>query len=473
MAAAIPEPNLKKADPWGRPYTTATLPADFNWEDYDKNNAELRTHWDANPQIQAVYGGNYQQWMEDDLYENMGSLERRWPTIPPRAAGDLLGKHTPVGQVPYPKGTGPRIGQNEFPPKPKIDDDGGDDDGGGDNGVGQNWSQYEANIGALLGGFRNPIGNDSLNLARNQIQYANRRLTEIEQARKLGDMTGTLTSAEIKLFDEMETSAVDNLKSQVNAQTEGVWNTALSDLVNRGILQGTVGQKILGTISSENVRTIAEGANAIRGQTNTGKLNVMEGNKNRAVQLEQMRTQEALGLMGIGQGYANADLQSELTKLGLGVNANLQMAGLSSTEGMSEENRALQLALGNLQAQTAGAGFANAWKIANLQAVTQSNIAGLQSGTQLKLGGLDAQTKLALAALYGSAANTSSLYGLGGNALTAILGGLSKTDWWKNLGQAGSSFSGGGGGDDQYSWYGAGSGYGTGNPYYTPSEINL
>lgn len=385
--------------------------AAFNAEHQGKYGIPMNRPWGADPDAQASYNyllGKYKpKW--DELYTEDETFN---PTT--------LGKGG-VSVAPPPGGGG-----------------GGETSGG----PGSSWAPWAASNAALLGGFKSPIQGDVLRLAKEQIAYASRRLKDIEEARKLGGITGTLTSEDKRIFQEMEDSAVSNLKSQVNSQTQDVWNTALSDLVNRGVLQGTVGQKILGTISSENVRTIAEGANAIRGQTNSNMLNA-------AIAKDQTLAQEAMGLLGLGQGYANADLEAELRKLGLGVQSNLGFAGLTSTEDISAQTRALQMALGQLQASTqtniAGMGNQNAWNIANLQ-----------SGTQLKLGGIDAQTKLALAGLYGNAANTSSLYGLGGNALAAILGGLSKTDWWKSLGSAGSSSGGG----DNY------------NPYYSGQSPN-
>lgn len=223
-------------------------------------------------------------------------------------------------------------------------------------------------------------GSEVTALVKEQIEYTSRRLTEIEEARKLADMTGTLTSAELKMFDEMEASAVDNLKSQVNAQTEDVWNTALADLINRGVLQGTVGQKILGVISSENVRTIAEGVNTIRGQKNLGELNAMEANKNRAMTWQNMLTQESMGLLGVGQGYA--------------------------------------------------------------QLASQEASAQLNASTQWNIAGLDAQTKLAVAGMQAGAATTASQYGAWGNLGVAGIGVAEKvagSDWFGKLVSGGGS----------------------------------
>lgn len=310
--------------------TSLGHPVDFDPTTYGKLNPDLQTYYDTNKAELDAYYGSKEGFLSNH-YLMAGATEGRT----------------------YKEGQG-----------------GG---GGGETGGNSGWAGT-------------PISSDVYNLAKEQISYTSRRLGEIEEARKLGDMTGTLTSAELRMFDEMESSAVANLKSQVNDQTQDVWNTALADLVNRGVLQGTVGTKILGTIGGENVRTIAEGINTLRIAKNTGELTAMEGNKNRAITWQNMLTQESLGLLGLGQGYAN----------------------IETTAQTSAENRALQEA------------------IAQLQATTQTNIAGMTNKNQWDIANLDAKTRLATAGLYAGAAGTASGYGLAGNLGVAGIGALMK-----------------------------------------------
>ena len=168
-------------------------------------------------------------------------------------------------------------------------------------------------------------------------------------------MAGTLTSDEKKMFDEMETSAVANLKSQVNTQTQEVWVTAMADLVNRGVLQGTVGEKILGEIGGRSNVAIAEGVNTIRGQKNSQMLSTMEGNKNRALQEQQMLTNESLGLLGFGTGQQtmlsneNITAENRALQAALGeLSAKVQYAGISSNEAIAAANRELQTTIANM-----------------------------------------------------------------------------------------------------------------------------
>ena len=214
-------------------------------------------------------------------------------------------------------------------------------------------SGYENNTN----GYESPISSEIYALAKEQIAYTSRRLEEIQEARRLADMTGSLTSEEKKMFDEMESSAVANLKSQVNKQTEEVWDTAIADLVNRGVLQGTVGSTILGEIGSESLQMIAEGVNTIRGEKNAQMLTTIEGNKNRALTWQQMLTQESLGLLGVGSNYA----------------------GMQSNENIASENRALQNALGELSAKVNLAGIASAENIAAANRTLTETIASWEN----------------------------------------------------------------------------------------------
>jgi hypothetical protein len=296
--------------------------------------------------------------------------------------------------------------------------------GGGEEGGGEWESGYENT-------YTNPLSAEIYGLAKEQIAYASRRLGEIEKARKLANMAGTLTSDEKAMFDEMETSAVANLKSQVNTQTQEVWNTALADLVNRGVLQGTVGEKILGEIGGRSNVAIAEGVNTIRGQKNSQMLSMIEGNKNRALTEQQMLTNESMGLLGMGSGYSN----------------------MLSTENISAENRALQAALGELSAKVQYAGISSNEAIAAANRELTKSIAELNDATSRwqttqsynlgmsglsnswNIANLDAATRLALGSQSASASNTASKYGLYGNLAVAAAGLTTKygSDWWKYL----------------------------------------
>ena len=276
-------------------------------------------------------------------------------------------------------------------------------------------------------------------MAKEQIAYASRRLTEIENARKLLNKTGTLSAEETTLFNDMEAAAVTNLKANVRDETQDVWDTALADLVNKGVLQGTVGSMILGEIASEEVKTVAEGVNNIRIAKNTDMLNMIQGNKNLALQYDTLYANEAQNLLGTGQNYANAALQADLNKLGLGVgaeldltglgvgaeldltglgvNSNLTFAGLESAEGIAGQQMNLSKILAQMQID------ANSSNLAK-QLASQWNIAQLNAATQLQLGNLSANSATT-ASQYGMYANL----GLGFSGIVSKYGG----DWWKQF----------------------------------------
>lgn len=316
---------------------------------------------------------------------------------------------------------------------------GGGGTGGGGGGGGSNFGSYQgninelisgsrANIDAMLNAFSNPIREEAYALAKEQIAYASRRLKEIEAARKLLNKTGTLSAEETALFDDMEAAAVTNLKANVRDETQDIWDTALADLVNKGVLQGTVGSMILGEIASEEVKTVAEGVNNIRIAKNTDMLNMIQGNKNLALQYDTLYANEAQNLLGTGQNYANAALQADLNKLGLGVgaeldltglgvNSNLTFAGLESAETISGNQLAMSHLLAQMQIDANSANLAK-------QLASQWNIAQLNAATQLQLGNQSA-----------NAATTASQYGMYGNFALGVAGIAAKygDDWWKQF----------------------------------------
>jgi hypothetical protein len=120
-----------------------------------------------------------------------------------------------------------------------------------------------------------------LQFTREQIDYVTKQLTSVSEAKKLGEITGTLTSKDLSLFDEMEASAVANLKSQITEETKDVWYSSIADLVNKGVLQGTVGTRILSEISNNSMNKFTEGVNNIRTARNTAILSTLEAEKNR------------------------------------------------------------------------------------------------------------------------------------------------------------------------------------------------
>ena len=389
------------------------VPSDFNATTYGKLNPDLVTYFNSIVNNPAIYSDYY------------GRRISRLPTLEEFLAEHYERSGAPEGRK-YKEGGAASSG--------------GEGGGGGGGGWGgTDFSGYQGNINDLIAGarknindlinaFDNPIREEAYALAKEQIAYASRRLTEIESARKLLNKTGTLGAEETALFNDMEAAAVTNLKANVRDETQDVWDTALADLVNKGVLQGTVGSMILGEIASEEVKTVAEGVNNIRIAKDTDMLNMIQGNKNLALQYDTLYANEGQNLLGTGQNYANAALQADLNKLGLGVgaeldltglgvNSNLTFAGLESAEGIAGQQMELSKILAQMQIDSNSSNLAK-------QLASQWNIANLNAATQLQLGNQSA-----------NAATTANQYGMYGNLGVGFAGIVSKYggDWWKQF----------------------------------------
>ena len=390
------------------PPAGATAPSDFNADAYLKLNPDVLAYYNNQKEVPGVSASAATVWGTPQNfalqhYLTVGKAEGRQYKTASGGGGGASG------------GGGAGGG-------------GGTSFGGYQGNINDLISGARSNINEMLNAFSNPLREEAYALAKEQISYASRRLTEIQNARKLLNKTGTLSAEETTLFNDMEAAAVTNLKANVRDETQDVWDTALADLVNKGVLQGTVGSMILGEIASEEVKTVAEGVNNIRIAKNTDMLNMIQGNKNLALQYDTLYANEAQNLLGTGQNYANAALQADLNKLGLGVgaeldltglgvNSNLTFAGLESAEGIAGQQMELSKILAQMQID------ANSSNLA-LQLASQWNIAQLNAATQLQLGNLS-----------GNFATTASQYGMYGNLGLGFLGIVSKYggDWWKQF----------------------------------------
>jgi hypothetical protein len=203
----------------------------------------------------------------------------------------------------------------------------------------QQTPQQQTSLQPIAPSFSSPtVANDAVAIAKAQAEYTSRQLSSVEEARKLGELTGTLTSKELAMFDEMESAAVTNLKSQVNEQTQDIWNTALADLVNKGVLQGTVGSRILGEIGGDAIQKIAEGVNNIRISKNTGILSAVEASKNRtatSMNLDKSLLTQKYGWdldaqTKLAVAGTQADASKTASQYGLAGNLGLGVAGLAA-----------------------------------------------------------------------------------------------------------------------------------------------
>ncbi len=183
----------------------------------------------------------------------------------------------------------------------------------------------------------------SLDLLKQQIAYTSKQLQNLSDAQELGDITGELTQEQKDLFNQMETDAITTLTNSVNREQREVVDTAIADLVGRGVLQGSIGEKIISKIGTEATRLISEGTSSISQSKNAQELAAIESNANRQLQLRSLVQQgilsreQAAQNMALG-GYAQSTqpflTATQATQYAQGLSSqwqNQQLAGLQST----------------------------------------------------------------------------------------------------------------------------------------------
>ena len=327
------------------------------------------------------------------------------------------------------------------------DEGGGDysysssDSGGGGGGYSisgsSGLSSYEAMVKEMLANAKSPeqeaTEKQAFEYAKQSLSYAANALTDLEKARAEGAATGQLSDEEKALFDEIESNSLQILKDELAEVTAEDLDAAIVDLVNRGVLNGTVGRNMMKEIASENLKAYSNAAASVISSLDTSQLGYMQNKANQFIQREA-------NLLGIGQNAYETAAQSNISNLALGLNSVLAIAGLASNQAIAEAQLASAWDIANLEAETS-------WDIANLNASTSLGVAGLyanaanwqaQLSANTSIYGIDmnAATALAVARMQANAANKASAYSFWGDfakGVGAVLGSNWFGNWYSNL----------------------------------------
>ena len=327
------------------------------------------------------------------------------------------------------------------------DEGGGDysysssDSGGGGGGYSisgsSGLSSYASWVSSLLANAKSAeqeaTEKQAFQYARQSLSYAANALTDLEKARAEGAATGQLSDEEKALFDEIESNSLQILKDELAEVTAEDLDAAIVDLVNRGVLNGTVGRNMMKEIASENLKAYSNAAASVISSLDTSQLGYMQNKANQFIQREA-------NLLGIGENAYETAAQSNISNLALGLNSVLALAGLASNQAIAEAQLASAWDIANLEAETS-------WDIANLNASTSLSVAGLYANAanwQAQLSAntsrygydVNAATALAVARMQANAANKASGYGLVGDivgALAQVLGSNSVGNFFNNL----------------------------------------
>ena len=201
------------------------------------------------------------------------------------------------------------------------------------------------------------------------------QLEGVQAAREMGAITGDLSEQEMTALNTMESNAIQTLTETVGRQHEKIFGSVVSDMVNRGVLQGDVGRRAIEDVAERSEEIIGEGTRAIGSQKMGAILELGEAQKSQQLQLQQMLMSgqisreaaqqqwagtalaQAGGAQQFGQTWAQqagqfaAGLEQEWdqSRMAAGIQQWGQMAGMRG----SEAQRALQAAIATSESKAA------------------------------------------------------------------------------------------------------------------------
>lgn len=219
--------------------------------------------------------------------------------------------------------------------------------------------------------YFSPEGQAKRELESQLIQW---QLEGVKAAREMGAITGDLSEQEMDALNTLEANAIQTLEETVGRSEDKIMASTISEMVNRGMLQGDVGAQAMAEVGKRSQELIAEGTRDIESQKMSSILNIGEAQKNRQLAVQQMLQQGILtrdqadqllamnalnyagGQQNIAQQFAQTAqqfgagleqdwLQSQLTG---SLNAWGQMMNFRGTQA----NQALQAAIANQQSDT-------------------------------------------------------------------------------------------------------------------------
>ena len=143
-----------------------------------------------------------------------------------------------------------------------------------------------------------------------EAEQASLLIMRIQEAKDLGEITGDLTPQEIEQFRVMEENAYNQMQSATEDTANKVFSSTISDMVNRGVLQGDVGRQAMNDVGKNVTEYVARSGGDISSQMAGQKLSFMENKKK-----DRMGWEEALMGMEVSDPYYKdqANLTSAIT----------------------------------------------------------------------------------------------------------------------------------------------------------------
>ncbi len=198
------------------------------------------------------------------------------------------------------------------------------------------WGKYkQALAGQPITGGDTPEGTRG-------ISQITQQLLDIEYLQKLGSDAGELSQAEIDQFDTIRQNAIGSLRKTIIEDTQGVWESEIARMVDKGVFQGTIGQRVLGDIVEHSQDALATGSASIESESMRNML---------SYQAEKRRLGQEWGqsLLSAGTQLRGQDLSYESSRLDRAAQERMNQARILSTEGISKADIAARLQISEAQ----------------------------------------------------------------------------------------------------------------------------
>ena len=217
------------------------------------------------------------------------------------------------------------------------------------------------------------------------VDYNLQQLANVQTAKELSSYTGALSAEEKTMLDKVAQNATAKITSSVNEATQPIVEGKIAELMDRGVLQGDVGQRLLKDVAESAQKAIAQGSTDVETARMQQELSIQQANKDRALNWANYGLNQQQIFSGMaGQNYAqlqqplqNATQQTQYSaglnqQYGnMGTTGQGQWLGLQSQERGAEANRAMQAAIatGTNQANVAAGQWGAAGSVAGMTAM--------------------------------------------------------------------------------------------------------
>jgi hypothetical protein len=219
------------------------------------------------------------------------------------------------------------------------------------------------------------------------IDYNSQQLQNAQTIKELSSYTGALTTEEKAMLDQVAQNSIDKITSTVNEETADIVSAKIADLVDKGVLDSTVGQNLLGDVAESAQKAIAQGTTDVETARMQQELSIQQTNKDRALNWANYGLNQQQVMSNIGQQNYST-LQTPL------VNASNIASYSSGLKNQWNNNISNMLGAGM---STAASGYNTRYQGAIQQAVTNSQNATNLGASKYAAGGAAAAAAAAAA----------------------------------------------------------------------------